>query len=178
MNWNELDKRYAQENHTHPPNTAMWVIICLIALMMGVCNPDAHSAEPQSAVIPFTSAEDLQARVDSVIVVRDTVEGYWFPCFLADTAVMKHANGSWTVFKSDGRIIDYDEPPDSCFNYDRNTIRHRRLVGQPQIIFDPVRVIDKISVSYWDYRTDRNTKGWEIVLIAGTAIVWWEWEDE
>lgn len=47
----------------------LWLVIIILIYLLFPCT--AHSAEPQSAVIEFTSAEDLIARTDSVIAVRD-----------------------------------------------------------------------------------------------------------
>lgn len=45
------------------------IVIAWTIAIIGI----ARSAEPQSAIIEFTSAEDLTARVDSVCAVRDTM---------------------------------------------------------------------------------------------------------
>lgn len=62
----------------------VWVRIAMatvIILMVAYFVNSAHSAEPQSTVIEFTSAEDLQVRVDSVIGVCDTTGWETIPIF-------------------------------------------------------------------------------------------------
>ena len=140
---------------------AMVIVVCgiIIGFGLGFQCGIAHSAEPQSAVIEFTSAEDLIARVDSVIGIVDTVKIESRDSgSLPDSAWLRH---SW---------VDLSDTSTYEAIYYWWEIRHRRLVG--------VTVVKPLKYEYYQFRT-RKPNGQlspYIATIPGEAIVWWEWE--
>lgn len=126
-----------------------------------VCD-NAHSAEPQSAVIEFTSAEDLIARVDSVCGVVDTVSSkYWtweeYAKANYDSVIW---NGSvWVAYTYWDTTIQSTLPKGVTSNWWPATIRHRRLV--------------RVTVIPRDWFSEPMGSDWDGLY---TAVVWFEWE--
>ena len=149
-------------------------IVLILAFILIFLVYPCHSAEPQSAVIEFTSAEDLIARRDSVIAVCDTVS---YPFELADSDSLQY--DSCKVFGTtvyyyrffvDSDTIWQTSPGYRSYVY-LDSIRHRTFVG--------VTVVEPLGLEWFrDYEAEKRDSTlmsiYRRVSKPGTAIVWWE----
>ena len=148
------------------------IIAFLLGFLFGaVFAIKAHSAEPQSAVIEFTSAEDLRARVDSVTAVCDPVsEKYWTWEEYAKANYDSVAwNGSvWVAYTRWDTTIYSTLPKSITSNWWPATTRCRKLVGAMKYS-DPTREPTGTIIATFPTQVEMRT-------VPGTAIVWWEWK--
>lgn len=90
------NKQYADKNHSHEPNTALWIMICVVICMFHVCDDKIHAQPvPQDTLITFTDGADLQRQVREIGAVCDSVEIGTWPTYYLDL----EADSSWTVMR-------------------------------------------------------------------------------
>lgn len=140
---------------------AGFIIGTIFGLLVGVGT--AHSAEPQSAVIEFTSAEDLAHQADSIgnvcEIIRDSMS-LW-----ENSDGIKSLNDFSLMIRIDSSATIGSNPTLMYQVWvDLTTYRHRRLVGVTVTIHP-----------YHAYDIDGSRYS---IKQPGKAVVWFEWEME
>ena len=140
------------------------IYVMLVFIAINTCNT-ANAQPAESAVIEFVDAEDLQARVDSVRNVCDTVMGHWehytYPDTSYDLRIDGHGQGEF--------VIIIDGPDSSWWTHCKPKVTCRRLVCV-EVVYESERYPLE-----WPYKIRGELQVYKNP-IPGEACVWWEEE--
>lgn len=162
---------------------ATWKICVLVLLLLILVAIETNAAESRCSgtIIEYTSADNLTARVDSVIGVCDTVRCYYYnPDCPEDTVWFNKRPGKYTWLQLPNCDVSpwYDSVYVSDWQYTPKTITCRKLIcvlkySEP----DSQRRWKNVLVKDPKGELEINGIKYSIVnytLIPGQAIVWWE----